>query len=109
MTGQIRLHTVFRWCNDVAAMREFYSDLLGLQESFYRNDDEHGWLTYQAGTQLVFMRGTNPIHAVSGWAKQPGYGGGEAEIDSWLITYSKAAFEMVKERIEASGVVQLTG
>jgi catechol 2,3-dioxygenase-like lactoylglutathione lyase family enzyme len=109
MTGKIQLHTVFRWCNDVDAMRRFYSDLLGLEETFYRNDDKHGWLTYQAGTQIVFMRGTNPIDIPLEWAKQPGFSGGDVEIDSWLLTFTKADFEVLKQRITNADIEQLTG
>lgn len=109
MTTQIKLHTVFRWCNDVDTMRVFYSDLLGLNETYYRNDNEHGWLTYDAGTQLVFMRGTNPVDVMQGWAKQPGYLGGEAEVDSWLITLSAADFENLKKRIVQAGLETFSG
>ena len=109
MTGKIHLHTVFRWCNNVDVMRGFYSDLLGLKETFYRNDAEHGWLTYQAGTQIVFMRGTQPIDMVTGWAEQPGYAGGQTQVDSWLITFSKTDFESLKQRVENSNIEQLAG
>ncbi|MGB7339621.1 MAG: hypothetical protein WBC91_12075 [Phototrophicaceae bacterium] len=51
------INTVFKWCNDVDEMRRFYTDILELQETFYRNDDKNGWLTYQIDkTQLVFIR-----------------------------------------------------
>ena len=109
MMGKIHLHTVFRWCNEIDTMRCFYSDLLGLEETFYRNDAEHGWLTYQAGTQIVFMRGTNPIETTSGWAKQPGFRGGNVELDSWLLTFTKADFEVLKQRLANSDIEQLTG
>lgn len=103
---QIRVHTLFRWCNDVESLRHFYSEVLQLEETFYRNDEKYGWLTYQVDSvQLVFMRASQPIATVSDWAKQPGYGGGSLEVDSLLLVVKDAAaLETYVGRLKAANI-----
>jgi catechol 2,3-dioxygenase-like lactoylglutathione lyase family enzyme len=104
--ANIRVHTLFRWCNDVAALRRFYSDVLQLDETFYRDDEKYGWLTYQVGgVQLVFMRASQPMPLMSDWAKQPGYGGGSLEVDSLLLVVDDTAtLEAYIARLQAANI-----
>jgi catechol 2,3-dioxygenase-like lactoylglutathione lyase family enzyme len=44
----ISLSTLYYYCNDVEAMRDFYTGLLGLEETYFRNDDAAGWYTLTA-------------------------------------------------------------
>lgn len=100
-----KIHTLFQWCNDVSQMREFYSDVLGLGETYFLNDDKHGWLTYEVeGLQLVFMRGSKPLPVESVWARQPGWIEGTAETASLLLQVSVADFHSVVERARARNV-----
>ena len=105
--GELKINTLFRWCNDVNTMRVFYTDLLDLTETYFQDNEQHGWLTYDAnGVQLVFMRGTEKLPiTVSGWAKQPSYKGGTEETSSWLLTTkNQAEFQEIVQRLQEANV-----
>lgn len=96
-------NTIFWYCNDVEPMRHFYTELLQLEETFYRNDDEAGWLTYQSGTlQVVFMRVEKSLPVTAEWAVQPSYTEGTAHVPSWVIQIPYDAFDATIDRIKAS-------
>lgn len=98
------LNTVFRWCNDVEAMRHFYTNCLNLTETYYQNDDEHGWLTYQLGeVLLVFTRADEPLPEPTNFAMNPAYSGGQTYDSSWVIEVEHAEFDGIVERIIKSG------
>jgi len=102
-TYQVFHSTLFSYCNDVAAMRQFYVVLLGLNETFY--DADKGWLTCDSGQlNLVFIRANTPITEHSAWAKQPGYDGGTLEVPSWVITVSHTQFDGIVNAIKAADV-----
>lgn len=98
-----QLNTIFRWCNDVDAMRHFYSHCLQLQETFYQNDVEHGWLTYQLGDiQLVFSRADETLPQTAVFAQNPAYQGGEALETSWAIQLAAPMFDIAVQRLQAA-------
>lgn len=100
---KVELNTIFRWCNDVVPMRRFYTDCLGLNETFFRNDDEHGWLTYQVGeVQLVFTRAPALLPVDTEFAQNPGYGGGTLQVESWVLKVERPSFDQIVERLQAS-------
>ena len=102
-THAARLNTVFHWCNDIAATRRFYTELLGLEETYF--DEKQGWLTYQIGElNVVFIRGSSPQPVLSEWARQPAYRGGKIEAPSWVIQVSPKDFPVVVLRLKAAGV-----
>ena len=108
--SEIHIDTIFRYCNDVDAMRHFYTELVGLEETYYRNDEEHGWLTYQIGkTQLVFTRSESIQTIETAWAKSPAYAGGTTEISSWVISLTHNNYESVIERLKASNAAIYDG
>lgn len=99
----IYINTIFRYCNDIDAMRHFYTDLLALDETYYRNDEEHGWLTYQIGhTQLVFTRASSSLAIEMEWAKSPAYSGGTKEMQSWVVALTGDNYQATIERIKSS-------
>lgn len=99
----LHLNTIFRWCNDVASMRQFYSDCLNLTETFYQNDDEHGWLTYQLSeVLLVFTRSDEPLPEPTAFAMNPAYSGGKTHDESWVIEVENADFETIISKIKQS-------
>lgn len=103
--AKFRIQTLFYWCNDVAPMRHFYTELLGFEETYYKSDDEVGWLNYHIdGVDVVFMRGSEPLPIQSKWAKQPGYQGGQAEVSSWIIAVPPEQFDSVIARLQDAGV-----
>ncbi|MEO1289036.1 MAG: hypothetical protein AAFV93_14830 [Chloroflexota bacterium] len=104
MSHSIYIDTLFRWCVDVVPMRHFYTEILQLEETFFRNDDEHGWLTYQVGdVQLVFIRATDSLPIESSWAISPAHDG-DKELDSWVIRVTEPIFTAVKERATKNNV-----
>lgn len=97
-------NTIFWYCKDVALMRRFYTDLIGLDETFYRDDAEAGWLTYSSGTlQVVFIRGASPAPVLSGWGKQPTHAEGTLEVPSWVIQVPYEDFDSIVQRLKAAG------
>ena len=96
-------NTIFLYCNDVVPIRRFYTDLIKLEETFYRNDDEVGWLTYQSGTlQIVFTRVESHIPVIEDWGLQPSYKEGKLEIPSWVIQVAYEDFDATIERLKAA-------
>jgi catechol 2,3-dioxygenase-like lactoylglutathione lyase family enzyme len=97
------LHTIFRWCNDVESMQRFYTHCLGLKETFYENNEAHGWLTYKLGeVQLVFMRAEQELPVSTAFAQNPGYAGGTASDSSWVIQANPDEFEQIVGRLQAA-------
>jgi catechol 2,3-dioxygenase-like lactoylglutathione lyase family enzyme len=97
------ISTLFYWCNDIAATRHFYADLIGFEETCY--DEQAGWFTCQSGGLiLVFIRPCNPLPTLAEWAKQPAYRGGALEAHSWVITVPASEFQTTVTRLKNSGV-----
>lgn len=94
--------TLFFYCNDVNAMRHFYTELIGMEETSY--DAEHKWLTYQSGQlQIVYMQATAPRPVNEAWAKNPGYrGSGTDEAPSRVLTVEAAQFDTIYEKLKAA-------
>lgn len=100
---EIELNTIFRWCNDVASMRRFYTDCLGLEETYFRDDVDHGWLAYQIGqVQLVFIRAATPQAIATEFARNPGYQGGSLTTESWVLKLDPPSFAAIVKRLQAS-------
>lgn len=98
-------NTIFWYCADVDPMRRFYTDLIGLEETFYRDDTDAGWLTYASGTlQIVFIRAKSATPTTD-WARQPSYAEGVLEIPSWVIQVAEADFASIVERLKADADV----
>lgn len=102
---ELKINTLFYWCNDVGQMREFYSDVLGLTEVYFLNDDKHGWLTYDInGIQVVFIRASHPLPIESAWARQPGWAEGTREAHSMVLQLSLDGFQKVIERAKVKNM-----
>jgi catechol 2,3-dioxygenase-like lactoylglutathione lyase family enzyme len=100
-TANVRF--VYAFCNDLAGVRHFYTDLLGLPEAAY--NDEHGYLCYQCeGFQLMFFRPQREVEPLPAWADQPGYDGGTEFVTSWSIEIPEAAYAAVVERLQEESV-----
>lgn len=97
-------HTLFWYCNDVATMRHFYSDILNLEETFYRNDDEVGWLSYQSGSlQIVFSRSEVSQPVLQDWSVQFSYTEGNLYQPSWAVEIPYQDFEQTIKQIIDDG------
>lgn len=79
------INFIYVSCNDLAAMRHFYGDLLGMTEVSYREGPE-GWLVYQcAGFQFMIFPSGQELPVPEGWGMQPGWEGGSVEGVSWSV------------------------
>jgi catechol 2,3-dioxygenase-like lactoylglutathione lyase family enzyme len=88
-------------------MRHFYSDLLGMKEVSYMNDEGFGWINYKCeGFEFMFFRAMNPMPVIEEWTWQPGYDGAEHNAISWAINIPEADFAATVERLKADGVKQ---
>ncbi|MGD8717529.1 MAG: VOC family protein [Candidatus Zixiibacteriota bacterium] len=100
---KINVRFVYNFCNDVSPVRDFYSNLLGMEESNY--SEEMGWLVYRSeGFDLMFFRRENGAVAVEDWAMQPGGGTGNAEFTSWSVNVPEAEFAATVKRLLDAGV-----
>jgi catechol 2,3-dioxygenase-like lactoylglutathione lyase family enzyme len=98
------LNTIFTWCNEIAAMRSFYTDVIGLEETYYNAD--HGWLTYQVGpTMLAFMTAPEPVPVIDQWAVTPTIGMGEVHAPSWVMELSVDEFQSRLDKIRDAGII----
>lgn len=109
---QVRIKYIYTYANDLDAMRVFYTELLGMKEGAFRNDEQWGWLTYDCGGfQLMFFRSEpphGPVPVETRWAQQPGWNDGEvrdgAQIFSWSVLVPESAFAETVARLIAAGI-----
>ena len=88
---EINVRFVYNFCNDLGAMRRFYTELLGLDEAAY--SEEHRYLCYQSeGFQFMFFRPDAEVPLRDGWADQPAYAGGTTFDTSWSIEIPEEEF-----------------
>lgn len=105
----IHIRFLYRYCNDIAPMRAFYSDGIGLLEFGYGDDDTHGYICYQSeGLQLIVMRHDQPVPVLEDFACQPGDGGGPSPRTSISIELPEADFAAVHERLRQTDAPRMT-
>lgn len=98
----IKLHTVFEWCNDIAEMRRFYTEGIGLEEQHTKDDQEGGYVVYQAGdTQIVITRSPQPKPVLQAWTKTQGFDMGSLIEPAWVIEVDWDSFGKVVGRLES--------
>ncbi len=102
--ARARLRYLFHVCNDVAAMRRFYVELLGLPEVSFVNDGKFGWLCVEAGGfESMWFRADAPQPVPKAFACQPGWAGGTLEVTSWGIEIPWDRFAAVHRALVAAG------
>lgn len=105
----IHIRFLYRYCNDIPAMRAFYTDGLGMLEVSHRDEDDEGWLVYQSeGLQLIVMRFDAPVPVLEQFAAQPGDGGGPSPRSSIGIEFSLEDFQAVYERVAATDAPRMS-
>lgn len=104
MTG-MSLRFLYIYCHDLAAMRHFYTDLVGLSESYYAPAPDGG-LGYRCDSlQFTILPADEIPTAPPGWHQQPGWQGGTVSLPSWSIeSASQEAFAAAVERLTEAGV-----
>jgi hypothetical protein len=88
----INIRFLFNFCNDVEAVRRFYTDLLGMKQGSFKNEKEWGWVVYRSqGLELMFLRADekDKLPIPEGFAAQPGWAGGTRVVTSWLSNILK--------------------
>ena len=83
---RVNLRFLYAMCNDVAAVRRFYSESIGLEELGHMDEEAFGWVGYDSeGMQLMFFRWDESLPRPSEWAWQPGDGAGTTPALSFSI------------------------
>ena len=101
----VSIKFIYMSCNDLEAMRAFYSELLGMQESSYRNDEEYAWLVYNCGSfQFMVFPAGYQLPVLDDWGMQPGWAGGTLEVTSWSIEVPEASYAETVTRLSAAGL-----
>jgi catechol 2,3-dioxygenase-like lactoylglutathione lyase family enzyme len=94
---------IYYFCNDLEETRQFYSDLLGMEEFAFQ--PEYNYLCYQSeGLQLIFFGSKDGLTIIEKWANQPGYEGGELETPSLSIAIPESLYRDVVNRLISEGV-----
>ncbi|MCC7478087.1 VOC family protein [bacterium] len=100
---RVNIRFIYQSCNDIAAMRRFYTDALGMQEAHYKEGPE-GWLVYQCeGFQFMLFPSSYPMLLQDGFAQQPGWEGGILESISWSVAIPEADYAETIARVRESG------
>ena len=102
---KINVRFIFSLCNDIEAMRHFYSDLLGMQEQAFFNEEQFGYISYPCeGVYLMFFYSGEKVPEHTEWAWQPGYEGGNLHVTSWAIEIPEVDFAETVERLKSASV-----
>ncbi len=102
---EVSIKFVYISCNDLDAMRGFYTDLLGMDEWSYRNDDEYAWLVYNCdGFQFMIFPSDYELPVPDDWGMQPGWEGGTLEVPSWSIEVPEDTYAATVAGLAEAGV-----
>ena len=86
--------------SNLAAMRRFYSDHLGLAEVWFEAAEG---VAYDCdGLQFTVLLDAVPAPTPNGWATQPGWTGDTVGMISWSVVLSEAAFRRAVAVLSAS-------
>jgi catechol 2,3-dioxygenase-like lactoylglutathione lyase family enzyme len=103
----LSLRFLYLPCRDLATMRRFYSDLVGLPEVFHAPGTEGGLAYLCDRLQLTFLPAPDAVPNVSGWHRQPGWAGGAVTGASWsIVADDEAAFRAAVGRLTEAGVAR---
>lgn len=88
-------------CDDLPAMRRFYGELIGLDEIWFGD----GMVAFDCGgLQFTVFECNTAERVVAGWARQPGWEGGEAAAVSWSAEMTAESFAAAVGRLGTVGV-----
>ena len=101
-SAQIRF--LYLMCNDVAAVKAFYVDLLGMTAGGFADTKEFGWLCLKCdGFEAMFFRADAKLPVADTFASQPGWQGGTLEVPSWSVLVAEDAFPGIVAKLKAAG------
>ena len=90
---------------DLEAMRRFYTDILGLNESYYEPGGSLGYSS--AGFQFTVLYDANAPPVRRGWATQPGWSGDTVGAVSWSVELTETEFTAAVDRLRNDSVEAL--
>lgn len=90
---QIKIGFIFNYCTDILVTRDFYSNVLGLEEIQFNNDKESPWkwVVYKSGDlQLMFFQTPDKLEEFHilppGFSNLPGDGIGDNLATAFSMT-----------------------
>ncbi|MCP4230638.1 MAG: VOC family protein [bacterium] len=102
-TPNVNIRFLYNYCNDLAEMRNFYTELLGMKETAF--NEEWNFLCYQTeGMDFMFFGNDEEIPVRTEFADQPGWMGGELPITSWTLDIPEEEYAETIARLKAAGV-----
>ena len=97
-----RISYIYNFCSDLKAIRQFYSECIGLPEGLYK--PEYGCISYKMpGMEFMFWQTDDVPARPSGFAAQPGGGGGELPVTSWTVAVPEKEFAAAVSRLRKMG------
>jgi len=102
-TPKVNIRFLYNYCNNLAEMRIFYSELLGMNETAYNED--WNYLCYKSeGLDFMFFGSEKEIPVREKFADQPGWPGGELPVTSWTIDIPEEVYTETINRLRTAGV-----
>lgn len=106
---RVNLKFVYNVCNDVAAIKRFYGDLLGMKIASFMDKPEFGWVNIASeGFEFMFFRAEGKYIEPTEFAGQPGDGGGPRQATSWSVAIPEEDFRATFERLRQAGIKAMT-
>jgi len=107
---KINIRFLYAMCNDVKAIKTFYTDVLGMKEMSFRDDENFGWVVYDTeGLQLMFFRWDSALPVESRWAWQPGEApDNAAPLMSFSLEYPEEDLRAVVDRVREAAAPTAT-
>lgn len=104
-TPNIKIGFVFNYCRDVVAIRNFYTEFLGMKQISYQQKPEASWnwVVYDNdGIQFMFFQLKDRAPEIlEGWGMLPGDGMGEQFHTSYSVTgYNELQFKALLARLK---------
>ena len=107
--AHINLKFIYNVCNDVAAIKRFYGDLLGMKIASFMDKPEFGWVNIASdGFEFMFFRAEGKFIEPTEFAMQPGDGGGPRQATSWSVAIPEQDYGATIERVRQAGVKAMT-
>ncbi|KAA3663552.1 MAG: hypothetical protein DWQ04_10245 [Chloroflexi bacterium] len=104
MPPQPGVKFLYLFCNDLHTMRNFYSDLLGLNEIYYSEMPDRTVAYDCDGLQFTIIFNAAAQKASPGWAWQPGWQTGSNPIISWSIVLTDGVFQTAVQNLKGASV-----
>ncbi len=65
---KVNLRFVYSFCSDIGEVRRFYTDLLGMTELGFMDEEQFGWVGYDSeGVQFMFFRWDEELPSREDW------------------------------------------